>query len=110
MQTPRFPLVSIVVHLASMLPEILVSLHVKLHQVADFDWVDLSGSAVTDLVNGFAEDVLVLVFVDVFALIVWFNGQLHLLHCPLLCVQLLQILVWVFVVVVPAHVAGIATN
>lgn len=93
-----------------MLPEILVSLHIKLHQVADFDWVDLSSPTVADLVNGFAEDVLVLVFVDVFALIVWFDGQLHLLYCPLLCVQLLQILVWVFVVVVPAHVSGVAAD
>lgn len=103
---PRLPLLSLLlVHLSSMLPKVLVSLHIQLHQVADFDWVDFTSPAVTDLMDCFAEDVLVLVLVDVFALIVRFDGQLHLLHRSLLCVQLLQILVWVFAVVVPARIA-----
>lgn len=36
----------------------------------------------------FPEDVFVLVFVDVFALIIRFDGKFHLLHCSLLGVQL----------------------
>lgn len=93
-----------------MFPEILVSLHVEFHQVADFDGVYFSGSAVTDFVDGFSEDVLVLVLVDVLALIVGFDGQFDLLHRALLRVQLLQILVWVLTVIVPARVPGASTH
>lgn len=46
----------------------------------------------TDLMHSFPEDVLVFILVDVLALIVWFDSKLHLLHCPLLGVQLLQVL------------------
>lgn len=46
----------------------------------------------TDLMHSFPEDVFVFVLVDVFALIVRFDGELHLLHRPLLGVQLLQVL------------------
>lgn len=42
--------------------------------------------------HSFPEDVFVFVFVDVFALIVRFDGKLHLLHCPFLGMQFLQIL------------------
>lgn len=42
--------------------------------------------------HSFPQDVLVLFFVDVFALVVRLDGQLHFLYCPLLGVQLLQIL------------------
>jgi len=45
--------------------------------------------AEADLVHRLPEDVFVVVLVDVFALIVRFNGELHLLHRPLLGVQLL---------------------
>lgn len=37
----------------------------------------------------FPEDVFVFFLVDVFALIVRLDRQLHLLYCPLLCMQLL---------------------
>lgn len=50
MQPPRFPFLSFfVIHPASVFPEVLVALDVKLDQVADFDRVDFSGAAVTDL-------------------------------------------------------------
>lgn len=39
--------------------------------------------------HSFPEDVFVFILVDVLALIVRFDGELHLLHCPLLGVQLL---------------------
>lgn len=42
--------------------------------------------------HGLAQDVLVLVLGDVFALVVGFDGQLDLLHGPLLGVELLQVL------------------
>lgn len=42
--------------------------------------------------HSFPEDVFVFVLVDVFALIVRFDGKLHLLHRSLLSVQLLQVL------------------
>ena len=42
--------------------------------------------------HGFPQDVLVLVLVDVLALVVRLDGQLHLLHGALLCVELLQVL------------------
>lgn len=45
------------------------------------------------LVDSLPQDVLVLLLGDVFLLVVWFDGQFHLFHCPFLCVQLLQILV-----------------
>ncbi len=49
-------------------------------------------SAEADLMHSFPKDVFVFVLIDVFALIVRFDGKLHLLHCPLLGVQLLQVL------------------
>lgn len=42
--------------------------------------------------HGLAQDVLVLVLVDVLALVVRLDGQLHLLHRSLLGVQLLHVL------------------
>ena len=42
--------------------------------------------------DSFPEDVFVFVFVDVFALIVRFDGKLHLLHSPFLGMQFLQVL------------------
>lgn len=42
--------------------------------------------------HGLAQDVLVFVLGDVFALVVGFDGQLDLLHRPLLGVELLQVL------------------
>lgn len=42
--------------------------------------------------HGLAQDVLVLVLGDVFALVVGFDGQLHLLHRSLLGVELLHVL------------------
>lgn len=42
--------------------------------------------------HSFPEDVLVFTLVDVFALIVGFDGKLHLLYCPFLGMQLLQVL------------------
>lgn len=48
--------------------------------------------AEANLMHSFPEDVFVFVLVDVFALIVGFDGELHLLHCSLLGVQLLQVL------------------
>lgn len=41
------------------------------------------------LVHSFPQDVLVLFFVNVFALVERLYGQLHFLYCPLLGVQLL---------------------
>lgn len=52
----------------------------------------LGGSSLSHLVHGLAQDVLVLVLGDVFALVVGFDGQLDLLHRPLLGVELLQVL------------------
>lgn len=46
----------------------------------------------TDLMHGFPQDVFVFIFVDVLALVVGLNGQLHLLHRSFLGVELLQIL------------------
>lgn len=48
--------------------------------------------AEADLMHSFPEDVFVFVLVDVFALIVRFDGKLYLLHCPFLGVKLLQVL------------------
>lgn len=93
------------IHLPSVFPEVFVSLDVQLHQVADFDGVDFSGPAVADLVHSFPEDVFVFVLVDVFALIIRFDGQFHLLYSSLLCVQLLQVLIRVFALGVPAGVS-----
>lgn len=45
-----------------------------------------------DLMNSFSEDVFVFIFIDVFALIIWFDGKLHLFNGSFLGVQLLQIL------------------
>lgn len=85
MQPTKLPLLSLfLVHLASMLPKVLVSLDIKLYQVTHFDWVDFSSPAVTDLMYCFPQDIFVFVLVDVFALIVRFDGQLHFLHCTLL--------------------------
>lgn len=92
------------IHLSSMFPEVFVALHVELYKVADFDGVDFSSAAVADLVYCFPEDVFVFVLVDVFALIVRFDGQLHLLYSSLLCVQLLQVLIRVFALSVPASI------
>lgn len=39
----------LLVHLASVLPEVLVPLHVELHQVTDLHRVDLTRPAVADL-------------------------------------------------------------
>lgn len=50
------------------------------------------GSSLSHLVHGLAQDVLVLVLGDVFALVVGLDGQLDLLHRPLLRVELLQVL------------------
>lgn len=72
-----------------MLPEILVALHVEFDQITHLHRIDLACPAVADLVHGFSQNVLILVFVDVFALVVRLYGQLHLLYCPLLGVQLL---------------------
>lgn len=94
-----------VVHLAAVLPEVLVALHVELDQGADLHRVDLPRPAVADLVHGFPQDVLVLVLVNVFALVVWLDGQLHLLHCTLLRVELLKVLVRVFALTIPSHIA-----
>lgn len=33
-----------------------------------------------DLMNSFSEDVFVFIFIDVFALIIWFDGKLHLFN------------------------------
>lgn len=54
--------------------------------------MSLNVCAEADLMHSFPEDVFVFVLVDVFALIVRFDGKLYLLHCPLLGVQLLQVL------------------
>lgn len=93
-----------------MFPEVFVALDVQLYEVADFDRVDFPSAAVADLVHCFPEDVFVFVLVDVFALIVRFDGQLHLLHCPLLGVQLFQVLVRVFTVIFPASVTRAPSN
>ena len=42
--------------------------------------------------HSFPEDVLVFTLVDVFSLIVGFDGKLHLLYCPFLGMQLLKVL------------------
>lgn len=102
MQLPVIPL--FLIHSASMFPEVFVALDVQLHEVADFDRVDFSSAAVADLMHCFPEDVFVVVLVDVFALIVRFDGELHLLHGPLLGVQLLQVLIRVFALIVPSSV------
>lgn len=87
-----------------MFPEVFVALDIQLDKVADFDRIDFSSAAVADLVHSFPEDVFVFVFVDVFALIVRFDGKLHLLHCPFLGMQFLQILIRVFALIVPSSV------
>lgn len=105
MQHSRLPVVPLfLIHFASMFPEVFVALDVQLYQVADFDRVDFPSAAVADLMHSFPEDVFVFVLVDVFALIVRFDGKLHLLHRPLLGVQLLQVLIRVFAVIVPSSV------
>lgn len=120
MQRPLL-LALLFIHLASVFPEVFVALNVQLDQVAYFDRVDFSGATVADLqrdrrliateaqqdrldgeaddpdgeadlMHGLPQDVFVLVLVDVFALVVGLDGQLHLLHGPLLGVQLLQVL------------------
>lgn len=53
-------------------------------------WLDLCVKA--HLMHCFPEDVFVFFLVDVFALIVRLDRQLDLLYCPLLCMQLLQVL------------------
>lgn len=93
------------IHFASMFPEVFVALDVQLHEVADFDRVDFPGAAVTNLMHCFPEDVFVFVLVDVFALIVRFDGQLHFLHGALLGMQLLQVLIRVFTLKVPVCVS-----
>lgn len=40
--------------------------------------------AQTDLMHSFPKDVFILFLIDVFALVVRFDGKLHLLNCPLL--------------------------
>ncbi len=54
--------------------------------------MSLDVCAEADLMHSFPEDVFVFILVDVFALVVRFDGKLHLLHCSLLGVQLLQVL------------------
>lgn len=50
MQRSRLPVIPLfLVHFASVFPEVFVALDVQLHQVADFDRVDLPGTAVADL-------------------------------------------------------------
>lgn len=51
--------------------------------------VGADADAEADLMHSFPEDVFVFILVDVFALIVRFDGKLYFLHCPLLSVQLL---------------------
>lgn len=96
----------LLVHFASMFSKVFVALDVQLYKVADFNRVDLPGAAVADLMHSFPEDVFVFILVDVFALVVRFDGKLHLLHCPLLGVQLLQVLIRVFALIVPSRVTG----
>lgn len=98
------------IHFASVFPEVFVALDVQLYKVADFDRVDFPSAAVADLMHCFPEDVFVFVLVDVFALIVGFDGELHLLHCTLLRVQLLQVLIRVFALVVPSSISRAASN
>lgn len=108
MQRPWLSVIPLLlIHFASMFPEVFVALDVQLHKVADFDGVDFSSAAVADLVHSFPEDIFVFILVDVFALIVRFDGKLHLLHCPLLGVQLLQVLIRVFAVIVPSCVTRV---
>lgn len=105
MQRSRLPVIPLfLVHFASMFPEVFVALDVQLYKVADFDRVDFPGTAVADLMHSFPEDVFVFVLVDVFALIVRFDGELHFLHCSLLGVQLFQVLIRVFALIVPSSV------
>lgn len=87
-----------------MLPKVLVALDIQFYKVADFDRVDLSSAAMTDLMHSFPQDIFVFIFVDVFTLIVRFDGKLHFLHCTLLGVQLLQVLIRVFALIIPACV------
>lgn len=101
MQNSLFPVPLVVVHPPPVLAEVLVSLDVELHKVTDLDGVNLTSATVADLVHGLPQDVLVLFFVDVFALVVRLDGQFHLLDGPLLCVQFLQVLIRVFSLTVP---------
>lgn len=111
MQRPWLPVIPLLlIHFASMFPEVFVALDVELDEVADFDRVDFSSAAVADLMHSFPEDILVFILVDVFALIVRFDGKLHLLHCPLLGVQLLQVLIRVFAVIVPSCVTRVPSH
>lgn len=50
MQRSLLPVVPLLlVHFASVFPEVFVALHVQLDEVADFDRVDFSSAAVADL-------------------------------------------------------------
>lgn len=40
--------------------------------------------AEADLMNSFSENVFVFIFIDVLALIVWFDGKLHLFNSSFL--------------------------
>lgn len=79
---PVFPFFFI--HFAPMFPKIFVALNVQFYEIADFDRVDFSSTAVADLMHSFPKDVFILFLIDVFALVVRFDGKFHLLHCPLL--------------------------
>lgn len=49
-QRSRVPVIPfLLVHFTPMFPEVFVALHIELHEVADFDWVDLSSAAVAYL-------------------------------------------------------------
>lgn len=105
MQHPWLSVIPLfLIHFASMFSEVFVALDVQLYKVADLNRIDLAGATVADLMHSFPEDVFVFILVDVFALIVRFDGKLHLLHCSLLGVQLLQVLIRVFALIVPSRV------
>lgn len=111
MQGSWLPVIPLfLIHFASMFPEVFVALDIQFYKVADFDRVDFPSTAVADLVHSFPEDVFVFILVDVFALIVRFDGKLHFLHCPLLGVQFLQVLVRVFALIVPSSVTRAPTH
>lgn len=111
MQHSWLPVIPLfLIHFASMFPEVFVALDIQLYKVADFNRVDFPSAAVADLMHCFPEDVFVFFLVDVFALIVRFDGELHLLHRPLLGVQLLQVLIRVFALIVPSTVTRAPRN
>lgn len=99
MQRSVLPVVPLfLIHFASVFPEVFVALDIQLDEVADFDGVDFPCTTVadlrkwkavvkrsvstvatrwwkvTDLMHSFPEDIFVFIFVDVFSLIVRFDG------------------------------------